>query len=152
MKHITPALKHKAVLVGWIAGITLAASLLWAISFPFRAMRLMHSANRALASIDDPRRLGSPLPDQYSGQAPMGCWYDISEPEDAQDSVFYVFFIMRNGILVPCGVQVSDQGIVVDIVPLGNHAQKAIAHIPGGIIDLYIRRIESAASKVVNER
>ena len=143
MITIAPALKDKAILLGWITGLLLAAILLWALSFNFRSMRLMHTANRILVSMNDERRLAAPVSPPVAGPVPIGNWYRLAEPTDA-DSWFFVFVIMWNGILVPCGAQVNTDGQVTDILPLGSHAKKVIDRIPQGIMHMYINRIESA--------
>jgi hypothetical protein len=75
----------------------------------------------------------------------MGFWYRIHESE----SLFFVFVVMRDGILVPCGAEVNKDGKAVDIVPIGSHARQVIKRIPQGVVKVYIDRIETAASAVV---
>ena len=146
------ALKDKAILFGWIAGLVLAASLLWGLTFSFRAARLMYSTNRALASMNDDRRLAAPMPRQLAGAVPLGSWYSLvvqdSDPAGlASGATFFVFTIMQNGILVPCGAEISAEGIVTDIIPLGYHARRVLDKIPRGMIQVYINRIESAFAR-----
>jgi hypothetical protein len=43
-------------------------------------------------------------------------------------------------------VEINKDGKAVDIVPLGSHARQIIGRIPQGVIQVYIRRIESSAS------
>jgi len=142
MKDITPELKDRAILIGWIAGLVLAASLLWSISFPFRAGCLMRSVNKSLALAEDERRLSTALFRPYSVPVPMGCWYALAE----SGSLFYVFAIMRDGILVPCGAEISSDGEVQEIVPLGAHARQLMDRIPAGLVQVYARRIEAAVA------
>ena len=143
MNRFAPVLKDRAILLGWIAGLVLAASLLWALSFSFRAACLMRSTNRVLASLNDERRLAAPLPRPFAEPVPLGCWYSLAE----SDSLFFVFTIVRSGILIPCGAEISGQGEVTGIIPLGSHARKAIDQIPPGQIQVHIRRIESSVAK-----
>jgi hypothetical protein len=50
---------------------------------------------------------------------------------------------MREGVLVPCGVEITEDGIVNEIIPLGSHARQVIGRIPQGVIQVYIHRIKS---------
>ncbi|MCL2762033.1 MAG: hypothetical protein FWD36_02345 [Treponema sp.] len=143
MNDFIPALKDRAVFLGWVAGLVLLASLLWSFSFPARAAGLMRVTNKALVAMDDERRLSAPLLHRSTGQI-LGCWYSVHE----SDSLFFVFTIMREGILVPCGAEVSGKGEVVDIIPLGNHAKQALDRIPQNLIQIYVRRIETAGGKI----
>jgi hypothetical protein len=145
MKSMTSALKDKAAFAGWIAALILVAALIWSFSFSFRADRLMRTTNKILISMNDQRRLASPLPRPPAGPAPLGCWYRLYE----SSSLFFVFAIMREGILVPCGAEISEQGKIIEIIPLGNHARQVMDQIPQGLIQVYVRRIESAAAAII---
>jgi len=141
MNKLSPIVKDRLILLGWIAGLLLAASLAWSLSFPYRADSLMKSVNNALEAGGDTRIIVSHLPRRFARPSPLGIWYRLYE----SDSLFFVFVIMHEGILVPCGVEVNGEGKAVDIVPLGNHARQVIDRIPQGVIQVYIRRVESAA-------
>lgn len=153
MNDLTSALKDRAILCGWIAGLVLIAALLWSLSFPFRSVCLMNSVNKTLAAMDDPRRLSSALPYNFAGTRlrsadPLGCWYRSENPSaDTNNSLFFVFTIIREGILVPCGAEISEEGKITQIIPLGNHARQVMDQIPHGMIQVYIHRIESAARR-----
>jgi len=134
--------KDRLILIGWFAGLLLAASLAWSLSFPYRAHSLMKSVNNALKAAGDTRLLASSLPGRYARPAPMGFWYKLYQ----SDSLFFVFVIMNEGILVPCGIEINKDGKAVGLVPLGSHARQLIGRIPQGVIQVYLRRIESAAS------
>ena len=142
MSDLTSALKDRAILLGWVAALVLIASLLWSFSFPFRSACLMQSTNKTLISMDDARRLSAPMVRPFAAPVPLGCWYSLAE----SDSLFFVFTIMQGGILVPCGAEISPEGKVIDIIPLGSHALQVMNQIPGGLIQVYINRIESAAA------
>jgi hypothetical protein len=135
----TAALKDRAILAGWIAGLILAGALLWSFTFPFRSSCLMRSVNRTFVETGDERRLLTPLSQPVKGQFPFGCWYTLDKP----DTLFFVFTVMRDGIFVPCGAEISG-GDVTEIVPLGNHARQVMERIPPGLINVYTNRIESA--------
>jgi hypothetical protein len=134
-----PLLKDRAVLAGWIVGLVLAAALLWSLTFPFRSVCLMRSVNRSFIETGDDRRLLAPLSRPPKGQFPFGCWYNL----DKQETLFFVFTVMRDGMLVPCGAEISG-GRVTEIVPLGSHALQVMERIPPGLIQVYTHRIESA--------
>jgi hypothetical protein len=147
MTNFTVLLRDRAIFLGWIAGLVLAASLLWSLSFPFRAFCLMRSANKVLIAMDDPRRLVAPLPHSAVGSGSLGCWYRLSG-SGSGSSLFYVFTLVQGGILVPCGAEISGEGTVVDLIPLGGHARQIISRTPQGLIQMYVRRIESAAGVI----
>jgi hypothetical protein len=142
MNKLPPIMKDRLILLGWIVGLLIAASLVWSLTFNYRAASLMRSVNRALAASDDTRLIYSHLSGRFTKQSPMGVWYRLY----ASDSLFFVFVIMRDGILVPCGVEINKDGKAVDIVPLGSHARQVIGRIPHGVIQVYIDRVEAAAS------
>jgi len=148
MNRLSPMVKDRLILLGWIAGLLLAASLAWSLSYNYRAASMTGSLNKALAAAGDKRIISSPLPGRSAkpapaAHAPMGLWYGLEE----SDSLFYVFVIMNEGILVPCGVEIDKAGKAVGIVPLGGHARQVIGRIPPGVMRVYLRRIESAAGK-----
>jgi hypothetical protein len=152
MNGLTHVLKDRAILVAWIAGLALIASLLWFLSFPFRSVCLMNSTNKILASMDNDgsgapmKLLSAPVLRPFSGPAPLGCWYRVSD----SNSLFYVFALMHGGILVPCGAEISEEGEVTGIIPLGNHAQQVMKRIPQGLVQVYAQRIESSAVAVTD--
>ena len=141
MKGLTSVLKDRAIFAGWIAGLVLAAALLWSFSFPLRSMSLLRSTNRILISMGDDRRLAAPLPRLSAGPGPLGCWYRLLE----SDSLFLVFSIMQGGILVPCGAEIADNGKVIEVIPLGSHARQVMDKIPRNLVQIYVRRIEAAS-------
>jgi len=143
MNKLSPVVKDRLILLAWIAGLLTAASLAWSLSFPYRADSLMLSVNKALEAAGDTRIISSHLPGRSARPAPMGFWYRLYE----SDSRFFVFVIMNEGIFVPCGAEIDKDGKAVDIVPLGSHARQIIGRIPRGVIQVYIRRIESGAEK-----
>jgi len=144
MNKLSPTVKDRLILIGWFAGLLLAASLAWSLSFPYRTHSLMKTVNNALNAAGDTRLLASSVPGRYTRPAPMGFWYKCYE----SNSLFFVFVIMNEGILVPCGVEIDKEGKAVDLVPLGSHARQLIGRIPQGVIQVYLRRIESAAKGV----
>ena len=143
MNNLVPSLKSRAVFGAWIAGLLLAAALLWSLSFPFRASCLMRVTNKVLASMNDERRLSAPLPHLSARPVPLGCWYSLAE----SPSLFLVFTVMRGGILIPCGAEIAERGEIVEIIPLGSHARQVMEKTPRAVLQLYVRRIETAAGR-----
>ena len=143
MSDFTSVLKDRGIFLGWIAGLALIAILLWSLSFPFRAARLMQSTNKVLSAVEDTRVLSAPVSQPYAGPVSLGCWYRITN----SNSLFFVFVIMRDGILVPCGAEISAYGEVIEVLPLGNHARRVFDRLPKGLIQIYVRRIETAAAR-----
>ena len=141
-------LKDRAVLCGWIAGLTVLALVLWSLTFNFRSAHLMRSTNKVLASMEDQRVLSTPLPRPAANHIPLGSWYHIA----GTNAMFAVFTIMHNGILVPCGAEISANGKVIDVIPLGNLARSVMDRIPKGLIQIYIRHLEASAGKIMRER
>jgi len=148
LKNMVPALKDRGILAAWIVGPVLAAALIWSLTFPFRLNVLMNAANRALVASEDTRRLYGPCPDLSGTRGMLGGWYLVAD----SDSRFFVFAIMREGVLVPHGAEVSPEGLVVDMVPLGSHARQAADRVPPGLIEVYARRIESAFASGMGDR
>jgi len=151
MNKLSPVVKDRLILLGWITSLLLAASLAWSLSFNYRAAALMRSVNRALEAAGDARAVSARLPGraanrETAGRAPMGVWYGL----EGSDALFYVFVIMNEGILVPCGVEIGRDGKAGDIVPLGGHARQIIGRIPRGVINVYLGRVESAAAAYVS--
>jgi len=139
LRGFVPALKDRAILAGWIVGLVLVASLAWSLTFGFRLNVLMRAANRALVAVEDTRRLSEPLPRAFQTREFLGGWYTVA----GSDSLFLVFAIMRDGILVPHGAEVSAEGRVLEMVPLGYHARQVADRLPRGLVDVYARRIEA---------
>ena len=143
MNNLVPSLKSRMVFGAWIAGILLAAALLWSLSFPFRASCLMRVTNKVLASMNDERRLSAPLTHLSARAVPLGCWYSLAE----SSSLFLVFTVMRGGILIPCGAEIAESGEIVEMIPLGSHARQVMEKTPRAVLQLYVRRIETTAGR-----
>jgi hypothetical protein len=142
MKDFIPVIKDRAIFLGWIAGLVIISILIWSFSYPFRAACLMRSTNKVLISMADEKRLAAPLLHPPTVPVPLGCWYRLAN----SNSLFFVFTIMREGILVPCGAEISENGDVL-ISPLGSHARQLYERIPQNIMQVYIHRIESSVGR-----
>ncbi|MDR1586621.1 MAG: hypothetical protein LBS57_04110 [Treponema sp.] len=133
-------LKDRAVFMGWIAGLVIAGALIWSLTQPLQVRSLMRSVNRTLALRGDSRRALAPYASRADG--PLGVWYSLVN----SDSRLFVFAVMRDGVLVPCGAEVSGEGVVGEIIPLSAHAVQVLSGLPRGVLKTYIRRIENAAA------
>ena len=140
MNNPVPSLKSRVVFWAWIAGLLLAAALLWSLSFPFRASCLMRVTNKVLASMNDERRLSAPLTHLSARAVPLGCWYSLAE----SSSLFLVFTVMRGGILIPCGAEITENGEIMEIIPLGSHSRQVMEKMPRALLQVYVHRIETA--------
>jgi hypothetical protein len=143
MKFEPRKIKDKAVFLGWIAGLLLAGSLLWGLTQSLQARYLLRAVNRVLISLEDSRRLLAPQGRRFISSNPLGVWYSMLD----SDTLMFVFAIVWDGILVPCGAQVSPEGNVEELLPLGGHATRILGRLPHGVIQPYVRRIEAAAAE-----
>ena len=125
-----------------VAGLLLATLLLWSLTAAFRLEVLMNAANRALAASGDERRLAAPLPRAMQPPGVHGGIFSLA----GSASSFAVFTVMRDGIPVPHGAELTPDGLVAEVVPLGNHAAQVSAVIPQAVIRAHFRRVESAVS------
>jgi hypothetical protein len=57
---------------------------------------------------------------------------------------------MNDGILAPYAVFLSPQGEAGPFIPLSVHAGRLLDRLPAGILQTYVRRIESA-EKILRE-
>lgn len=132
--------KDRAILFIWITGFLLIISLIWIITQPLQTNYLLRSVNSVLINNNDSRRLSAYIADAKGAKGLFGYWYSINNSTDTM----FVFTIFQNGILVPLGAVISDEG-VSEIIPLSSHAVRIFDNLPESILQMYIRRIESAA-------
>jgi len=140
MKNIQD-LKDKAVLLGWIAGLLMLISLIWILSQNIQAHYLLRSINDVFISNDDERRVIGLLQKKHGKTVPMGYWYSMYNNKENM----FVFTVFKDGILIPLGAIVSDNGNVQEIIPLSAHAVQVFNSLPKSILQIYIKRIEAAA-------
>ena len=142
-KPVFSELKDRALLVGWIAGLIIIGALMWTLTRPLLSTYLLRTVNQSLIAQGESRRITSPLPRPPLKAAPLGIWYALDNSSD----VMFVFAIMHDGIMIPCGAQVTPQGRVTEIIPLSAHARRVFNRLPGGAIRIYTRRIEDVAGQ-----
>ncbi|MDR0501848.1 MAG: hypothetical protein LBH16_00855 [Treponema sp.] len=133
-------LKDKAIFLGWIMGLLIIISLVWILTQPAQANYLLRSVNNILLTAGDSRRLVSYTPKPGGKAQLMGYWYLMNNAER-----MFVFACFQDGILVPVGAVVSDNGKVSEIIPLSSHAVQVFDFIPQSILQMYVTRIESAS-------
>lgn len=143
MSGAAPELKDRAIFLGWLAGLLLAGLLLWSLTQSLQARYLLRAVNRALIAQSDTRRLAAPLGRRPIAVNPMGVWYSMLDT----DTGMFVFALMWDGILIPCGAVFSREGNVAELVPLSGHAQQLLSRLPQGIVGMYVRRIEAALAE-----
>ena len=142
VSHDVNALREKAVLLGWVAGILILISLLWILTSPLQAQNLMRTVNSVFISNNDSRRLYSYLNVKHKKADLLGYWFLMNNFTDRM----FVFTVFQDGILIPLGAVVSDNGEVKEIMPLSAHAVKAAGRLPESILKIYIKRIQDAAA------
>jgi hypothetical protein len=136
-------LKDRSLFVGWITGLVIIGIAAWALSRPLLASYLMRSVNHCMESDGTALRLSAPKSLPPVKQAPMGMWFSVKDSDD----LFFVFSVFQNGILSVCGARLTPEYRVAKIMPLSAHARQIYARLPGGIMEMYSKRIESAAAQ-----
>jgi hypothetical protein len=131
-------LKDHFIFSGWIAGLVVAFALVWILCRPLLSAYLMASANQSLQG--KMPRLSAPAQLATDKAMPLGMWYSL---ENSKDMVF-IFTIIQEGILIPCGARISSDGKVAELFPVGRHAQAVWDAIPANVAGMYARRIENA--------
>jgi hypothetical protein len=139
-KRLFSGFRDTAVFLGWAAGLFLAGFLLWSLTGTVRDRSLLRTVNRIFIQRGDPRRLDAPLKPPR-GRGLPGNWYSLA---GAQHTLF-VFSVMSGGIMAPYAAFVNSGGKVEEIVPLSAHAEQFMPRFREGLMDIYIRRIESGA-------
>jgi hypothetical protein len=140
---IAPELRDRAILCGWIAGLILLGILIWGLTQGLQANYLMRAVNRVFIDREDSRRIDIIRDKRPITVNPMGVWYSVI---DSSVDMF-VFAIIQDGILIPCGALVSPEGKVTELLPLGGHAAQALDRLPPSVVGMYIRRVETAAAR-----
>jgi hypothetical protein len=135
------SLKDKAVVLGWVIGLLFFMSLLWILSQPLQKYYLLRTINSVLIASGDSRRIT-----EYKGASDgknglFGYWFLMYTSTEKM----FVFAAFQDGIFIPLGAVVSDNGAVSDIIPLSAHAMQIADKLPMSVLQVYITRIEAAA-------
>jgi len=133
--------KDRLILFGWIAGLLMLISVIWIFSQRLQAYYLLQSVNNVFVNNEDARRLSAYIPNKTGKAGLLGYWYSMRNSSNR----FFVFTIFQDGILIPLGAIVSDNGSVSEIIPLSAHAVQVFNDLPQSILQMYITRIETVA-------
>ena len=131
-------LKDKAILLGWIMGLLLLISLLIIFTVPVQTYYLLRNINNVFINNNDTRRLTAHIKQKPGKAEPFGYWFSMLNSEKRM----FVFSFFKDGILIPLGAVVSDDGAVEEVIPLSAHAVQAFEVLPESLIQMYVRRIE----------
>jgi len=132
-------IKDKAILTAWIAGLIILISVLWILTQQLQSHYLMRSVNSVFINNNDARRVTVSVQQKTDKANMIGYWYSMHNSEDKM----FVFAVFQDGILVPLGAIVSNNGKVIEIMPLSAHAVHIFDALPESILKMYSNRIES---------
>ena len=152
-KPLIPQVKDALILLGWIAGLILIASLVWFFTQPIRSRSLLGAVNRVLLESGDSRSLEKPVSDGMSGFFGTGAWYTMTEsaafrtgstgrgglPDGTRA---FVFTFIGGGTFFPCAAVVGPDGKVLEFIPLNSHGEKMLKLVSPGVLKIYAQRIE----------
>jgi hypothetical protein len=131
-------LKDKAILLGWIAGLLLLLTVLWVLTSSVQSNNLLRSINGVFINNDDERRVLKNIQHKAGKADLLGYWYSMLNSTDRM----FVFGVFQDGILIPVGAILSENGTVKEILPLSAHASQVYENMPKSILQMYINRIE----------
>jgi len=140
-------LKDKAVLFAWVAGLLLLISTIWILTQPIQSYYLMRSVNNIFLNNSDSRRLTESIRVKSEKANLLGYWYVMHNTTDKM----FIFSVFQDGILVPLGAIVSDDGKVSEIIPISAHAAQVFEALPESILQMYTIRIESISIPAITE-
>jgi hypothetical protein len=138
-------IKDKAVFFGWIFLFLFLITLLWSLSQPLLKHNLLRAVNNILIASNDSRRITDFSGKEAGGTNPLGFWYSMHTSSEKM----FVFAVFQDGVLVPLGAIVSDNGKVVEVIPLSAHAVNVMDKLHEGLLQIYITRIEAAYHAVM---
>jgi len=143
--NIASDFRDRLILFGWVAGLLILISIIWISSRQLQANYLLRSVNSVFMYNDDSRRLSAYIPDKPGKAGPLGYWYSMRNSSD----MMFVFTIFQDGILVPFGAVVSDNGSVSEVIPLSAHAVQAFDSLPQSIVQMHVTRIRASALEIM---
>ena len=135
-KNIT--VKNKLIMLGWITGLLFFITLVWLLFQPLQVYYLSRSINGVFISSGETRRVTSYAGKDMEKTSLLGYWYNMHNTTDK----LFAFTVFQDGILIPLGAVVSDNGTVSEILPLSYHAKQVFKNLPPGVIQIHINRIE----------
>ncbi|MDR1869986.1 MAG: hypothetical protein LBQ82_08375 [Treponema sp.] len=134
-------IKDAAILFGWITGLLFLIALIWVLTQPLLAHNVLRAVNGSFIAAGDSRRVSGYIKNSGKKTELFGYWYTMYNSTDKM----FVFAVFRDGILVPLGAVVSDNGRVDDVIPLSAHAVQVFDKLPQSVIQIYVARIESSS-------
>ena len=137
MKNIQ-GLKDKTIFIGWITLLLFLIALFWILTQPLQRNYLLRTVNSVLIAAGDSRRITGYIGQNSINPNIPGYWYSM---HDSSDQMF-IFSVFQDGILIPLGAVVSNNGIVNEIIPLSAHAVQVMDSLSQSILQVYITRIE----------
>jgi len=133
--------KDRTILFGWITGILGIIAVIWIFTENLQAHNLLRSVNYIFINSNDPRRITGYISDSKGKTGLFGYWFSMYDTTDRM----FVFADVKDGILIPLGAIVSENGAVKEVIPLSAHAIQIFDTLPQSIIKMYIGRIEAVA-------
>ncbi|MDR2177613.1 MAG: hypothetical protein LBP20_06165 [Treponema sp.] len=135
-------LKNAEIRAVWIAGLFLVGWLLWFFTEVPRNRELARRVNRILTDRGETIVL-SDIPVKNRRSVPLGTEFTL-EAFDGREAggSFLVFPLVSGAAAISCGALIDPWGRVERLIPLGTHGEQIFDHIPAGVLNGYIRRIE----------
>jgi len=131
-------LKDRVILFAWVAGLLILISVLWILTFSVQSNNLLRTVNSVFINNNDDRRIFKTIAHKSGKAELLGYWYSMYNSTDKM----FVFGVFNDGILVPLGAILSEDGRVKELLPLSAHAQQVYKNMPKSILQMYINRIE----------
>jgi hypothetical protein len=139
-------LKDRSLFIGWIAGLVILGVLVWTLSRSFLTNDLMRSVNRSMEADGNAMRVSVTKSLPPFKHAPLGIWYSIRGSND----LLFVFTVFQNGVLSVYGARLTPEYRISEIIPVSAHSRQTFTRLSPGIIEIFTRRIESAAAQWSN--
>jgi hypothetical protein len=133
-------LKDRIILFGWITGLLGIIAVLWIFTQSLQAHNLLRTVNHVFINTNNSRRIIRYISDSSVNTGLFGYWFYVYDSTDRM----LVFAHFKDGILVPLGAVVSEKGEVKEVIPLSAHARQVFDTLPQSIIQMYVKRIETA--------
>jgi hypothetical protein len=139
----------------WGGAMTLILLLLFMLSSGFRINIMGEKINDSLSEAGQGRAIIAPLsPWRMNGEAiSLGSWWIIGKENNVDKSENYgvVLSVLQNGIFASfLGIALEDDS--VELIPLTKSAQVISARLPANMLDVYKKRVASAAKKITERR
>ena len=134
-------LKDTTIILGWIIGLVVVASLCWFFTQPARNRFLINAVNHVLEQSGDYRRVSEPISRGSSRAHGLGRWYYFSG-----ETRVYIFTFIVEGAFFPCAAVKTAEGRIEEFIPLSRHGERMFARISAEMLNIYAQRIEKGNS------